>query len=150
MFALFLKVVCWPLQARSVCTQSRAKSALVCVIGLAVVYNLPRFFEITWDDRYVEVYAETRTVFLPTNLRMDPTYISIYVTWMYLVFMYIVPFASLAIFNMLIFLEIRRASARRAMLSNQEKREHNLATMLLVVVMVRCIFYCHKLLFPDR
>ena len=68
---------------------------------------------------------------------MDPIYISIYVTWMYLVFMYIVPFASLAILNMLIFLEIRRASARRAMLSNQEKREHNLATMLLVVVLVR-------------
>ena len=129
-------MVCWPLQARSICTQSRAKTALVLFLGVAVVYNIPRFLEITWDDRYVEHYAENRTVFLPTNLRMDPIYISIYVTWMYLVFMYIVPFASLAILNMLIFLEIRRASARRAMLSNQEKREHNLATMLLVVVLV--------------
>jgi hypothetical protein len=71
---------------------------------VAVVYNIPRFLEITWDDRYVEPFAENRTVFLPTNLRMDPIYISIYVTWMYLVFMYIVPFASLAILNMLIFL----------------------------------------------
>ncbi len=64
------------------------------------------------------------------------------VSRMYLVFMYIVPFASLAVLNMLIFLEIRRASARRAMLSNQEKREHNLATMLLVVVLVNEQAFC--------
>ncbi len=35
-------------------------------------------------------------------------YISVYVTWMYLVFMYIVPFTSLAVLNLLIFLEIRK------------------------------------------
>ena len=73
--------MCWPLQARSVCTQSRAKTALAFFLGVAVVYNIPRFLEITWDDRYMEHYAENRTVFLPTNLRMDPIYISIYVTW---------------------------------------------------------------------
>jgi hypothetical protein len=33
----------------------------------------------------MENFGENRTVFLPTNLRMDPIYISIYVTWMYLV-----------------------------------------------------------------
>ena len=57
--------------------------------------------------------------------------------------MYIIPFLSLAVFNLLIFLEIRRASARRAMLSTQEKKEHNLATMFLVVVLV--FFICNML-----
>ena len=70
-------------------------------------------------------------------------YISIYVTWMYLVFMYIVPFSCLAVFNLLIFLEIRRATLQRAMLTSQEKKEHNLATMFLVVVMV--FFICNSL-----
>ena len=34
--------VCWPLKARSVCTIGRAKTAVGCVAGFAVVYNIPR------------------------------------------------------------------------------------------------------------
>ena len=68
---------------------------------------------------------------------------SIYVTWMYLVFMYIIPFSCLAIFNVLIFLAIRRASVQRALLTTQEKKDHNLASMFLVVVMV--FFICNSL-----
>lgn len=57
--------------------------------------------------------------------------------------MYIIPFSSLAVFNLLIFLEIRRANDTRATLSSQEKREHNLAVMLLVVVSI--FFICNIL-----
>lgn len=74
---------------------------------------------------------------------MHENYISIYVTWMYLVFMYLIPFSTLAIFNFKTWLEMRRASARRAHLSTQELKEHNLATMLLVVVLV--FFICNLL-----
>ncbi len=38
---------------------------------------------------------------------------------------------------------MRRALARRAQLSTQEQKEHNLATMLLVVVLV--FFICNLL-----
>ena len=38
---------------------------------------------------------------------------------------------------------IRRANATRAILSNQEKKDHNLAVMLLVVVVV--FFICNIL-----
>ena len=55
--------------------------------------------------------------YAPTDLRMSNLYINIYVTWMYLVFMYIIPFSTLAVFNILTWLEIRRALARRAQLS---------------------------------
>lgn len=34
--------VCWPLKARSICTIGRAKTAVGCVAGFAVVYNIPR------------------------------------------------------------------------------------------------------------
>ena len=57
--------------------------------------------------------------------------------------MYIIPFSALAIFNMLTWLEMRRALARRAQLSAQELKEHNLATMLLMVVLV--FFICNAL-----
>ncbi len=34
--------VCWPLKARSICTIGRAKTAVGCVTGFAIVYNIPR------------------------------------------------------------------------------------------------------------
>lgn len=40
-------------------------------------------------------------------------------------------------------LKLRRANATRAILSNQEKKDHNLAVMLLVVVVV--FFICNIL-----
>lgn len=99
--------------------------------------------EITWGTTYDESTGQNSTGYFPTELRMHDNYISIYVTWMYLVFMYLIPFAALAIFNLLTWLEMRRALARRAALSSQELKEHNLATMLLVVVLV--FFICNLL-----
>ena len=57
---------------------------------------------------FLEEFGENKTVQAATELRKDPVYISVYVTWMYFVFMYIIPFASLAVFNLLIFLAIRK------------------------------------------
>ena len=102
------------------------------------LFTIFRFFEIEW---YFEEDDSVR--YGPTEMRTNQTYISIYVTWMYLVFIYIIPFASLAIFNFLTWLEMRRAVARRAALSTQEQKEHNLATMLLAVVLV--FFICNLL-----
>ena len=136
--------------------QGRAKIAVGVLLSLAVVYNIPRFFELTWTPKLGDVGTNNATLATASNatgsvlveldgtdLRKDATYIKVYVTWMYLVFMYIAPFLSLAVLNLLIFLEIRRASQRRAMLSNQEKKEHNLASMFLVVVLV--FFVCNAL-----
>ena len=98
----------------------------------------------TWGQIYDESDQPTnQTGYFPTELRLNHYYISIYVTWMYLVCMYLIPFATLAIFNLLTWLEMRRALARRAHLSTQELKEHNLATMLLVVVLV--FFICNLL-----
>ena len=45
---------------------------------------------------------------LPTSLRQDQTYISVYVTWMYFVFMFALPFGCLSILNLLIYLDVRK------------------------------------------
>ena len=42
-------------------------------------------------------------------MRQDPVYISVYITWAYLVFMYAVPFTGLSVLNMLMFLDVRSA-----------------------------------------
>ena len=62
---------------------------------------LDRFFEITWQEEFDEKLQQNTTRYYPTELRINSHYISIYVTWMYLVFMYIIPFTTLAVFNFL-------------------------------------------------
>ncbi len=100
-------VVCWPLKARHLCSVGRAKLAVGIFAFFAVAYNVPRFFELTYGPAYIPELGENKTTFMRTELRKNEVYVSVYVTWMYFVFMYIIPFASLAIFNLLIFLEIR-------------------------------------------
>eukprot|EP00095_Tigriopus_kingsejongensis_P010932 snap_masked-scaffold206_size259025-processed-gene-1.14 protein:Tk10932 transcript:snap_masked-scaffold206_size259025-processed-gene-1.14-mRNA-1 annotation:"fmrfamide receptor" len=136
-------VVCWPLKARSICTNGRAKLSVFFFALFAVIYNIPRFFEVTWETQYLEDFGENRTVIAVTDFRKSALYIKLYISWMYLVFMYIIPFVSLAVLNLLIFLEIRKANVTRSILSNQEKKEHNLAVMLLVVVFI--FFICNIL-----
>ena len=56
-------------------------------------------YPIGWARSYVEVVE-------PTDLRNDYYYINVYVNGLYLVIMYIVPFGCLAVFNLLIYLEV--------------------------------------------
>ncbi|KAK7087045.1 G-protein coupled receptor activity protein [Halocaridina rubra] len=135
--------VCRPLRARSLCTYGRAKIYVVAVALFSVLYNLPRFWEVTYqecimpDDRFVIV--------VPSSLRQNPFYIQIYIMWMYLLIMYLVPFLSLLIFNSFIYKEVRAANHERQRLSRLERKEIGLAVMLLVVVTV--FFLCNVLAF---
>ena len=97
----------------------------------------------TWVSQVDEETGENRTEVMPTELRQDSTYISIYITWMYLVVMYIVPFTSLALLNLRIYVQIRQSTAERAKLTRHEQREIGMATMLLCVVIV--FFVCNIL-----
>lgn len=77
---------------------------------------------------------------LPSKFRLNPTYITVYIHWCYLVVNYFIPFYGLLIFNLLIWAQIRVANRTRQMLSRSEKREIGLATMLLCVVIIFFLF----------
>lgn len=128
---------------RSVCTYGRARIAVACIAIASLLYNIPRFLEVTWLSIYDEDTGVNRTEVRPTALRQNQVYISIYITWMYLVVMYIVPFVSLALLNLRIYVQIRHSQAERAKLTRQEQREIGMATMLLCVVVV--FFVCNIL-----
>lgn len=98
--------VCHPLRARSLCTYGRARIYVLLIVMFAVLYNLPRFFEV---DRISGIEAHTNvTVYSVTAsaLRNNPLYITIYVNWSYLLVMYFVPFLALAIFNCAIYMQV--------------------------------------------
>lgn len=136
--------VCHPLQARSYCTYGRARIYVLVTIIFSTLYNVTRFFEVycceaTWDPHLnTTLYAVQMTW-----LRRDPLYINVYITGMYLVFIYMLPFSMLAVLNAAIYRQIRRANAERQRLSRLQKKEIGLATMLLCVVVV--FFICNIL-----
>jgi len=76
--------VCLPLRARSICTFGRARTFVLVIVFLSFCYNIPRFWEVTWQDTYYEEVGNVSSV-VGTELRENPTYISIYITWLYLV-----------------------------------------------------------------
>ncbi|XP_040578439.2 FMRFamide receptor [Lepeophtheirus salmonis] len=135
--------VCLPLKARSLCTYGRAKVCVVTTVLFAAIYNIPRFFEITRTTVYDPKTQANISQVNATDLRRNSTYISVYITWMYLVVMYIIPFSCLAMFNLLIYRAIRAANTMRAKLSRHQKREISSATMLMCVVWA--FFICNIL-----
>ena len=125
-------------RSANICTYGRTKLAVLFIVLFSVLYNIPRFFEITWEsvpDGGPQSNS-TRVEIAPKDLRMDPTYINVYITWMYLVFMYVLPFGGLSVLNTLMYLDVRRSNERQSTLSASEKKELRLAVMLMTVVVV--------------
>lgn len=98
--------VCHPLRARSLCTYGRARMYVIGIIIFSVVYNLPRLFEGTVISEHYEEENITVYCVRPTELRNDPLFISVYVQWCYLVFLYVIPFGSLAVLNAAIYTQV--------------------------------------------
>ncbi|KAG7168255.1 FMRFamide receptor-like [Homarus americanus] len=135
--------VCRPLRARYLCTYGRAKVYVISVALFSILYNIPRFWEVS--NKECNVDGETFVIVVPSALRLNPYYIEIYIMWVYLIVMYLVPFLSLMIFNFFIYKEVRAANHERQQLSRLQRKEIGLAVMLLVVVTV--FFVCNVLAF---
>ena len=56
----------------------------------------------------IAVTSEINVIPQPTRLRTNEIYISVYVTWMYFVFMFVLPFGCLSVLNLLIYLDVRK------------------------------------------
>lgn len=134
--------VCHPLRARALCTQGRAKIYIIVILIFSIIYNIPRYWEVSIVEHKDSELGFIFCVF-SSDIRRDKQYIKIYIQWLYLVFVYFIPFISLALLNTLIYKQIRKANRERQRLSRTEKREIGLATMLLCVVFV--FFLCNVL-----
>ncbi|CAO1411735.1 unnamed protein product [Diamesa serratosioi] len=134
--------VCHPLRARALCTYGRARIYFLVILIFSICYNLPRFFEVKLsqydDNEYGHVYC-----IAATDLRFHPDYVKIYIHWLYMIFIYFIPFSSITFFNFMIYLQVRKANRERQLLSRTEKREFGLATMLFFLVI---IFLCCNIL----
>ncbi|XP_046472500.1 FMRFamide receptor [Neodiprion pinetum] len=128
--------VCHPLRARSMCTYGRARMAVLCIIVVSVIYNIPKFWEMTITEEIHWKYKVPVYCANATKMRVDELYRTIYINWMYFIFYYAIPFTLLTWFNMEIYRQVRKANRELQNLSHHQRREIGLATMLLCVVIV--------------
>lgn len=98
--------VCHPLRARSLCTYGRAKLYVIVIIIFSIVYNAPKFWEVAEEVKYDTRLNQTVYCAVASKLRRQTLYIRIYVHWSYLIFLYFIPFTSLAILNAAIYKQV--------------------------------------------
>ena len=65
-----------------------------------------RFFEVRTTTAYYTDLGVNVTDVGPTPLRNNPAYVSVYMTWLYLVVMYFLPFVGLTGFNLFIYKQV--------------------------------------------
>lgn len=82
--------VCHPLKVKSFCTQARTKLSIIVIVVLSIVYNLPRIFETSLMQSNDEDYGVFYYV-AASELRKNHLYITIYIHWMYFLFMNLIP-----------------------------------------------------------
>lgn len=98
--------VCHPLRARSLCTYGRARIYVIGIILFSVVYNLPKMWEANVQKEWID--ALNVTVYCPhqSEFRDDPIYRTVYIHWLYLICMYLLPFGMLAVLNACIYRQV--------------------------------------------
>ena len=127
--------VCVPLnqQLRS---KDRAQKALLVVVLLAIVYNIPRFFERTTTHKLEPGTNRTIACTEKTSLRDNYTYILVYKTIMYFIFRSVGPLVSLIFFNIRLTQALIVVHRRQAQMTQRKRRTENITSMLIAVVTV--------------
>ena len=77
----------------------------MCTFILLIIKNLKATFSPSLGQECI-IEDDTLRIVIPTQLRLDPYYIEIYIMWLYLLVMYLIPFLCLMIFNFFIYREV--------------------------------------------
>ncbi|KAK2705406.1 hypothetical protein QYM36_017449 [Artemia franciscana] len=132
--------VCYPLRSRYWWSPEKAKLCVFIVTVFAIIYNIPRPMEVIHST----VLHEDGNRCIPgmmveTELRQHPVYVSVYITWMYFIVMYIGPLLTLAWLNFKIYRQIGQSMKVRSTLTRNQEKEIKLTIMLFGVVIVFCL-----------
>ena len=130
--------VCHPLRAASMCTIHRAKLVIVCVSIGASLYNLPRWFDYQ-PLKVTEVDTTGNITYIElgrTAFSRNPVYLQIYLSWLYVPIMCIIPLVLLSVLNTFLILAVRKSKKQQQDMNVKQSRENNVTIMLVSVVVV--------------
>ena len=86
----------------------------------AITYNIPKFFELR---THFSVLTH-ETMIIGSNLRRNPVYIGIYLTWMKIVIMEAIPYVTILTLNILILKQVFDGSKFRSSFRTKSKFAH--------------------------
>ena len=124
--------VCHPMKAPSLCTISNARKTIATISVVSVLYNATRWAE------YDVVTSASGTILLPqqTAFGTDSVYLLVYLTWLYIPFMCVVPIILLFIFNTFLITSVHRSRKERRAMNVKQQRENSVTITLVLVIIV--------------
>jgi len=147
--------VCHSHRAKTICTIPNTIKAIAAIYVAAFFSQASKFFEYEYLAVEVESMVDEGVAYTSCYQQLNPflsrddyylynIYHSIY-WWLRVVFIHLIPCASLVVLNTLLYHAMRLAHARRQLLLRQNRKsecrrlaETNMATLMLVIVV--CVF----------
>jgi len=123
-------MICHPFRAERFCTVSRARRVVAALVISSVVFNIPKFFEyhtvvFPVPVKDVEVVGCDLTAFGRSRV-----FKQLYHSWLYIVFVFGIPFVSLVVFNAFLVNAVR-VSRQRSRELRTPSRRRNTSTHLV-------------------
>ena len=113
-------MICHPFKSEPFCTVSRAKRVVAALVVSSIAFNLPKFFEyrtvVVRPPRAAVMLADAEDVAVVgndlTEFGKSRVFKQLYHSWLYIVFVFGVPFVSLVVLNTLLVNAVRMSRKR--------------------------------------
>ena len=131
-------VVCRPLQAASLCTVGRTKKQMLSIIVIAVMYALPRFFELEIRKN------PDGSAYLVDALWGNKWYYYIYFLAVHVICVLSIPFIMLSFFCARLIAALRKAARERVGRHGGNQVDTRITSMLVLVIAI--FLFCQAVL----
>ncbi|TNN14874.1 FMRFamide receptor [Schistosoma japonicum] len=102
---------CYPLHANVLSSVPKSRLVVCCCIICAIVYNIPRWFEITTNQpvNTTELTKEPNFSQWPPQYEWHSLFRLVYYTWGYILVMFLLPLIALLVMNIRLMYALRRS-----------------------------------------
>ena len=136
--------ICQPLKT-DLRSLPRARLAVFIVVALAIVYNIPLFFE--REVVHITCGGSLHFFSEKTQLRLDYTYYLIYKTTLFFIFRTVGPLVALTVLNLRLISALRAVRRRRRAMNKRQSTAKPRESITLMLVTVVSVFIVCEL--PD-
>ncbi len=146
--------VCFPFKAPNILTRKRVKMAIGGLLAFSILFNVMRFLEVkVVGTCFAPEIQDTVVVLMPTELRFDPTYQTVFFGFVKTIVMFIFPFTALIVMNTKVVHAVhrtRRLHERMNQGDDAAKRQQlakEISTSVMLIGIVVVFLTCNVLAF---
>ena len=126
--------ICHPLKARKMCTIEKVKGATITITIVAILYNIPKWFEFRTTE-WKRCGGKTLTV-VDAGLRDNTVYRYFYNIVLQCIVQFAIPMFTLAFFNIRMVQVMQKARKSWELLNRKRRRELRAAVIPMVIVII--------------